>query len=204
MSSHEYHLVSSSVVHYYPHLTDERTETERIKYHGTLHHLASTLHVFCYLCHLPSRLYYTLSLPLGAAIWLVWASGMLANVLQIDGWQCPSEGHISGSPWSQAVCLLCSQWMQWSIQHHSSENSTTSTTVQTHIFQAQISCFPTPDSSDQQVMQSFMEMTSFKYFPDRWSRLSFRHTLTLSGYWASGQDWQHFILNAFFPPRFSF
>ena len=46
VSSPEYHLVCSSVVHYYPQLTDERTETERIKYHGTLYHSASTFKHF--------------------------------------------------------------------------------------------------------------------------------------------------------------
>lgn len=52
-----------------------------------------------------SELYYTLSLLLDVAIWLVWASGMLANVLQIDGWQCPSEAYLSGVPGPrQCVC----------------------------------------------------------------------------------------------------
>lgn len=59
-----------------------KEQTERIKYHGTLYHLASTLHAFCYL---PPRLHYTLSIPLGVATLPVGASGMLAEVLQIDG-----------------------------------------------------------------------------------------------------------------------
>lgn len=143
MSSPEYHLVYSSVVHYYPHLTDERTETERIKYHGTLYHLASTLHAFCYLCHLPPRLHYTLSIPLGVAVWLVWASGMLADVLQIDGWQCPPEGHISGSllvpgsvsvmqPMDTMTYPRSQSWKQYNQYRHTSPKS------KFHVFLLQI------------------------------------------------------------------
>lgn len=103
-------------------------------------------------------------------------------------------------PWSQAVCLLCSQWIQWLIQDHSSENSITSTTVQTHIFQAQISCFPTPDSSESKSCRVWWKWWSFTYFPDLWINIWVsRHTLTLLCYQVSSTRLATFHSQCFFP-----
>lgn len=131
---------------------------------------------------------------------LGWAGGMVTNAVQIEGWQCPWEGHTPSSLLIPGSVFARQLTDTMTYPRSQFLNSRTRTRHRTSNFKFQVFLLYTVPKTSHVERWTWR---SFRYFPDLWIWAS-RHTLVRLCYWISSTRLTTSHSQCFLPPLFSF